>query len=315
MTSALVRKVSAVSVSRSPIPDIEFLGNRFVRGLEDSIRPEVKASIAGMVLEAEVTKLSTVTEGIAVPAMLGILELPGAGNQALVNVSADLAYHAIDLMMGGDAGSCPQPTTRSFTAIDCSLCERLLLAAAASFTTAVENSLDGPLDISFGLREIKQNITDVNIAPQNADILYINASLDIGDAARGGDIDIIVPLSVLDLLSASVTADGDDLVSVNDVWRKRMRRAVEEAEIPLTAVLHREAFTPNFLRELEVGMVLPIPAAAPSALPLIMDAGTKKEQHVGTAQLGAFDGRKVVKLNDTPAPTVIEHLKTAIRDG
>ena len=314
MSSALARKVSTVSVSRSPIPDIEFLGNRFVRGLEESIRPEVKASIAGMILEAEVTKLSTVTEGIAVPAMLGVLELPGAGNQVLVNVSADLAYHVIDLMMGGDAGSCPQPTTRSFTAIDCSLCESVLLAAAASFTEAIETSLDGPLDVGFKLADIKQNVTDVNIAPQNADILYINASLDIGDAARGGDVDILVPLSVLDLLCASVKTDSDDLVSVNDVWKKRMRRAVEEAEIPLTAVLHREGMTPSFLRELEVGMVLPVPAAAPSELKLLMDAGTKKEQLVGTAQLGAFDGKKVVKLNEAPDLVFTEHLKGAIKE-
>ena len=238
MESTLARKLATVGVSRSPIPDIELLGNRFVQSLEEELRGLLHTSISGMVLESEVTRLSNVTEGIPVPAMLGIIEFPGAPNQAMINISADLVFHIIDLLMGGDPAKCPMPTTRSFTHIDIALCQDVLKGTLSALERAISTSLDGAIEASFSLVDTRQNITDVNIASANADVLFINSSLDIGSAARGGDLDILVPLSVLDLVCASVHKEST-AVAVNDVWRARMKRAVSEAELPVTGVLHR----------------------------------------------------------------------------
>lgn len=312
MESTLARKIQTVGVSRSPIPDIEFLGNRFVQGLEEELRKLLHTSIAGMVLESEVTRLSNVTEGIPVPAMLGIVEFPGAPNQALINVSADLVFHLIDLLMGGDPAKCPMPTTRSFTHIDTALCQKVLTGTVRAFENAVEQALDGEIETSFKLVDTRQNITDVNIASGNADVLYINSSLDIGSAARGGDIDFLVPLSVLDLVCSSVHRESA-AVAINDVWRSRMKRAVAEAEIPLTAVLHRSRLTPEFLRELAVGDVLEVPRSAPQNVALVLDAGSRVEQELGRAKLGGYEGGKVVQLGADPNKAMLDHLAKAVR--
>ena len=312
MTSTLARKISTGGVSRSPVPDIEYLGNRFVQFLEEEFRQSLKTSVAGMVLESEVTRLSNVTEGIPVPAMLGIVQFPGANNQALIVASADLVFHLIDLLMGGDAGKCPMPTTRSFTKIDEALCNDLLERTIDAFKKAIEAALDGEIEASFSLVDTKQNITDVNLAAGNADVLYINSSLDIGSAARGGDIDILVPLSVLDLVCAAVKKETDTSLAVNDVWRARMTRAVAEAPIPLTAVLHRTRLTPEVLRSLAVGDVLEMPSSAPQNVSLVLDVGTKREQQLGTARLGAFEGSKVVKLGTEPDPKMLQYLGRAM---
>lgn len=315
MTSTLARKISTVGVSRSPIPDIEYLGNRFVQFLEEEFRQTLMTSVAGMVLESEVTRLQNVTEGIPVPAMLGVVQFPGASNQAMVVVSADLVFHIIDLLMGGDAGKCPMPTTRSFTKIDEALCETVLTRTLQAFERAIEASLEGEIEASFSLVDTKQNITDVNLASGNADVLFINSSLDIGSAARGGDIDILVPLSVLDLVCASIKRENDTTLAVNDVWRARMKRAVSEAPVPLTAVLHRTKLTPDVLRNLAVGDVLEIPKSAPQNVSLVLDVGTKREQDLGKARLGAFEGDKVVKLAADPDLTLQQYLKKAMGGG
>ena len=314
MESTLARKVSQVSVSRSPIPDIDYLANRFINALETTLKPLIKTSVAGSMAEAEVTKLGQITEGIPVPAMLGILGMPGAANQSMVHVSGELAFHFIDLIMGGDSSSTSQPSVRSYTDIDCAICGIAVRAVARAFEEAVELTLDGPLETKFELSSIIQNITDVNIAPQNADILTLNVVLDIGEAARTGTVNLIVPLSVLDLIRASVKSDVREVVSVNDVWRNRMRQAVEEAQIPLTAVLHRDRYTPSDLRALKVGQILPVPGKAPKELSLVLLPGQKNEQIFVEAQLGAYEGRKVVRLNETPNEVMVEYLQSAIQD-
>lgn len=315
MENVLAKKIGTGGTSRSPIADTERLGDLFVRMCETALRPVLQSTISGMVMETEVTKMASVAEGIPVPALLGVLSFPGAANSALINMSADLVYHIIDLRLGGDSGVCPVPTTRSFTAIDYVLCKPALLGMAHCFEDAVETVADGPLQDRFELTDIKQNITSVTIAPDNADVLVISASLDIGTAARGGDFDLIVPLSVLDVVRSAVDQrTSADKVAANDIWRVRMHKAVQEAEVALTAVLHRGSYKASFINNLEVGQVIPISGNATQTVSLVMKPGTMQETEFAVSRLGAFEGRKVLKLADDPNHTMVNYLRKSMND-
>jgi len=80
MENVLSRKLSSKGVGRSPISDTEKLGDLFVRLAEKNIGKILRVAVSGMVLESEVTRLSTVAEGIPVPALLGVLDLEGLSN-------------------------------------------------------------------------------------------------------------------------------------------------------------------------------------------------------------------------------------------
>jgi len=316
MENVLAKKLGTASVSRSPISDVEKLGDRFVRHLETALRPVLQSTISGMVMETEITKMATVSEGIPVPALLGVLGYPGAANRALINMSADLVYHIIDLRLGGDNGVCPVPTTRSFTGIDYALCRQTLKEVARSFEEAIEIISEGPLRDHFELTEIKQNITAVTIAPDNADVLQISASLDIGTAARGGDFDLIIPLSVLDVVRSAVDQRRTaDRVAANDIWRLRMKRAAQDAEVPLTALLHRGDFSAGFIDDLHVGQVIPIASTATGNVNMVLKPGTPQETNFVKCRLGTFEGRKVVKLSEDPNTDMVDYLKDATRDA
>ena len=312
MDNVLSRKVSANGVGRSPISNTDHLGEVFLRQLETSLMPILKVSVAGMVLETEVTRYSSVAEGIPVPALLGVLHFEGAETSLLVNMSADLVFHVVDLLMGGDPETCPTPTTRSFTAIDYALMNRVLEAIGDSLGRAVSILLDGALRTRFELVDIQQNITNTSVANDNADVLVINSSLDIGDAARGGDFDLIVPLSVLDIVRSSVEkAVRHSDANVKDIWRDRMRRAAREADVPINAVLHRASFKAQFLEDLEVGQVLPIPSNAPQNVAVVIKAAGNEETKIATAKLGAYEGQKVIKLTTSPLGGLVSYLSNA----
>ncbi len=316
MENVLSRKLSSKGVGRSPISDTEKLGDRFVRLAEKNIGRILRTSVSGMVLEAEVTRLSTVAEGIPVPAFLGVLDFEGAEASTLINLSADVVYHIVDLLMGGDPDTCPMPTTRSFTAVDYALLDDILEAISESFGDALSEMLGGALKKKFELVDIQQNITNVTIAPDNADVLLINTALDIGDAARGGDVDIVVPLSVLDIIRSSIekkVKKGDG--TVRDIWRERMKRAASEADIPLNAILHKATYKAQFLEELEVGQILPISSKAPQNVALVTNAKGSAPNDVATAKLGAFEGKKVLKLTTTPNADLLNYLTKVMSGG
>jgi len=313
MENVLARKLTTQGVGRSPIADIERLGDRFVRLVEREIGNILRVSVSGMVLETEVTRLSSVAEGVPVPALLGVLSFEGAEALTLINFSADAVFHIVDLLMGGDPETCPAPTTRSFTAIDYGLMEDMLHAVARSFEAALCDLLGAPLKASFILKDIQQNITNVAIAPDNADVLFINSALDMGDAARGGDLDLVVPLSVLDIVRSSIveTEKNEDL-SVKDIWRDRMKRAANEADIPLMAILHKAKYKAQYLEALEVGQIIPIPSKAPQNVAIVTRSNGRIETEVATAKLGAFEGKKVVKLVSEPNSSLVAYLSDVV---
>ena len=235
----LARKAGARRVGRSPLPDLELIGENFGRALEDALRPILKTTIGALILESTVSKLADVSDNIPVPSMLGLIEAENADRSALINLSSELVYHVVDMRMGGDAASSPPPTTRSFTGIDAQLCLDVFEAILSAFSRAVEESLGLPLDAGFRVTGHKQDINAVRIAPKSADVMLMTVSLDIGEAARSGDFDLIMPLSILDVLRAAFLHNEAVVVAApNDLWLTQMRQCAAAAEVPLHAVIH-----------------------------------------------------------------------------
>ena len=86
--SVLSQKLRHGGVARSPLADTELLGETFARGVEDRVRSLVKTLIGTNAAPARVAKLADATRRIAVPAMLGLVDVedadtPGPGRARL----------------------------------------------------------------------------------------------------------------------------------------------------------------------------------------------------------------------------------------
>ncbi len=313
-SGVLERKLSSRRVGRSPLPDLEMIGENFGRVLEENLRPILQTLVGALILDCEITKLTDVVDKIPVPSMLGVVENDNTDRLALVNLGSELVYNIVDMRMGGDAATAPHPTTRSFTAIDAQLCMDVFDAILRSFTRAVEESLGVPLETGFRVAGHKQDINTVRIAPKSADVMLISASLDIGEAARSGDFDLIMPLSMLDVVRASVIqSEMAETASPNDLWVLQMRRFAAEAEVPLHAVLHRESMPLAAVRMLEVGQMLTMPGTALAQVELVQAMGTEFQSTLAAGRLGMYEGGKVLKLTEPPDPQVQMQLERMVR--
>jgi flagellar motor switch protein FliM len=307
----LKRKLQQGGVARSPLPETDFIGETFARQLEEGFRPLVKTMVSAMVLECKIIKLTDALQDISVPTMLGLLEVEDTKAQGLLAIDTDLTYHLIDLMLGGDHTSAPAPITRSFTSIDMALCRLPLEALADAFMGSVASCFGRPVTKALSVIAQRQDVTQVRIAPDYVDVLVYNLALDIGEAARAGNLQLILPLATLDAVRAAVQ---DEIVEehdtqTHDLWKIQMRRAAVTAPVVINAVLHRRKMTIAALEALKPGDLLEIPAIAPNQIKLVVSQPGNKTAQIATGTLGVFQGSKVVKLDDAVDRRIHENLR------
>ena len=87
-----------------------------------------------------------------------------------------------------------------------------------------------------------------------------------------------------------------------------MRRAARMARVPLEAVLHKQGMSIAEAQNLQVGDVIEIPTRATEAIQLTLAQPDGKCTMFATAQLGAYQDRKVVKLDSAPDKRVESHI-------
>lgn len=313
--SVLSKKLRQGGVARSPLPDSELVGETLARSLEDRLRPLVKTLLGAEVAHPHVARLSEATGAISSPALLGVVEVEDADIPALIAIHADLAWHLIDLTLGGDPLSAPAPAARSLTAIDMALGRLHLEAVLAAFGAAIGAALGRPLPKALAIRDQRQQVAQLRLAPDYIDVLVIRVTLTLAEAGRRGVCDLILPLSTLDVIRASIEARATQAARErpNDLWKTQMRRAAAAAPVPVDAVLHRQSLSLAALQGLRVGQVIDIPRQAAQAIELTIPQPAGRTALIAAGQLGAFQGRKVVKLQTPVDPRLVHHVGRALR--
>lgn len=310
----LARKLGGGGAGRSPIAEIDAIGDAFSRLLEDRLRGALRTIVGAMILDCGVRRLSRVLEEVPVPAMIGVVDAEGAEDRALAVLSNDLVFHVVDLLLGGDAEEAPTPTARAITAIDEALAGDVAHTILACFTDAVRTTLDAPAP-ALSLSRFEQQVTTLRIAPDGADVLLVRVGLDIGEAARTGNFDLVIPLAVLDVIKNAATGAPRARAAARsrDLWAAHMSRVAAAAPVRMRAVLHRAPMQMAELRGLRAGQVLTIPASRRGEVELTID-GPGQGGVIAKGRLGALEGAKAIKIAEPPDPALAESLRRLIAE-
>ncbi|HRW13619.1 FliM/FliN family flagellar motor switch protein [Amaricoccus sp.] len=316
-TSVLSKKLRQGGVSRSPLAETDLIVESFARGTEDRLRPLIKTMINVTVGAVAVTKLAQAIGGITSPAVLGIVDVEDADTPALIACDADLAYHLVDLMLGGDPALSPEPAARAFSSIDMALCRLHLDAILQAFVHAVGVGLGRPLTKTLRIRDQRQSTSQLRLAPDYIDVLTFAASVSLGEAGRTGTISLVLPLSALDVIRASIQARNLQAARErpNDLWKALMRRAAATAPVRVDAVLHRQKMSLAALQNLHIGQVLEIPRQAVEEIRLTIPQPAGRTAVLATGHLGGYQDNKVVRLAAPPDARVVAHIARALRAG
>lgn len=312
--SVLTKKLRQGGVARSPLAETDVIVESLGRGIEDRLRSMVKTMVGVTVDTVAVSKLAVATSRIAAPATMGVIEVEDADTPALVACDAALSNHLIDLTLGGDPASTPEATARPFTAIDMALGRLHLDAVLQAFTHALGVGFGRPLTKALRIRDQRQNLSQLRLAPDYIDVLTFAASVSLGEAGRTGRVSIVLPLSALDAIRASIqTRNETARERPNDLWKALMRRAAANAPVQVDAVLHRQRLSLAALQALRVGQVIEIPRQAVEEIRLTIPQPAGRTALLATGRLGGYQDRKVVKLATAPDPRVAGHVNRALR--
>lgn len=130
-----------------------------------------------------------------------------------------------------------------------------------------------------GARALALALDDVPLA-------QVMLRFDLGSGARQGTLSLLIPQAGKPVSKASAS------------WRAAMKRAVDDAPVALSAVLHRQVLSLADVEGLRVGDTLTLPRTAAAAIMLEAD-----ETKVGPFKLGQISGQKALRrVASSPQP-------------
>ena len=190
-----------------------------------------------------------------------------------------------------------------------------LEAVLGAFGQAIGASLGRPLTKGLAIRDLRQNLSQLRLAPDYIDVLALGMDLTLGEAGRSGRVLLVLPLSALDVIRASIQARNLQAARdrPNDLWKTLMRRAAANAPVRVDAVLHRQTLTLAALQSLHVGQVLEIPRQAVEEIRLAIPQPGGRTALLAEGRLGAYQDNKVIKLATPPDRRIVAHIERALR--
>lgn len=293
--SVVSRKIESARKISSPIPKMDEVLAKFSKNVEKGARAYIGSVVEAMILDHEIKTFSDVLDGISMPAMIGVIDVDGKERAALLNLDLDLVYHVVDLRMGGLPTELPEFVARRPTAIDWSMCQPLVQIALDSLSMALAECFGRTNIVEFECGNFEHLPMLANIVQDTADVLCVQVSLDIGEAARSGNFELVLPLAALDAIKASIGKSSQVKADGKDAWGDHMLDVVLSTEIELTPVLQSTPFSVAQLSKLEIGQVLPLEPDAHRNVSLNVTVGDEAVALAG-GRLGALKGMKAIKL-------------------
>ncbi|MEM6933955.1 MAG: FliM/FliN family flagellar motor switch protein [Pseudomonadota bacterium] len=304
MTSAnnvLTRKVADSRVSRSPVAQLDLVGDVFTKILDEELWRILRHLTSTKVITCEVRKLSEFLDKVASPTMLAIIDVAGCKDRQLINVSSGLVNMIVDLRLGGDPSRTNPTTVRAITEIDMTLCEDFIERVLHAFSRAMAMALEATDIPKLSLLEYEQYSSLVSIAPDNADVLVIKATIETQADPKGAEFDFVIPLSALDTFKSATKNSA--LIEMSDtsadLWHDHMKQVASLSAAHMNAVLHSFTMEAQDLEELTAGQVIALPRQCLTSVDLVIE-GTSAQSPLATGRLGNLEGQKAVRLTVPP---------------
>ncbi|MEM8537876.1 MAG: FliM/FliN family flagellar motor C-terminal domain-containing protein [Pseudomonadota bacterium] len=184
-----------------------------------------------------------------------------------------------------------RPPTRT----DYSLAMPLVRSFLAAFPGAVmRTELDGWLDGAAATDRFA-NARAAGLILSDCEYRTVSMHVDLGVAEREGCVLLALPLH------GAIDPDADQAPDETP-WHKAFPENVVAAPARLTALLHRFHMPLAAANDLKVGKMVHLPGSTVEGVKLLSDDG----HVVATAKLGQMGGKRAVRLESAPAPTLVD---------
>lgn len=221
-----------------------------------------------------------------------------AATFGMAGCCANLRAALIEVQTTGKIAS-TAASDRAATDADAALCSGFIADALAQAHHDLEQVPLAPWRTPFRPAGLYPAVRAMGLSIEDVPLTLMTLSLDLGSGARQGTLRLLIPQP-----AAAVTGrrTGGD-------WQRALRRAVDDAPVPLQAVLHRKTMSLSDVQALVEGDMLTLPRSAADKIMLVAS-----ETCVGPFKLGQIGGQKALRRQPTapppgpaPAPDPLHH--------
>jgi flagellar motor switch protein FliM len=239
-------------IVRRRIPTLEMLNERFSKYLRSSLfkflhrSPEI--SISGI----RIQKFSEYIYGLRVPTNMNIIRFSPLRGRALIVIEPNLIFTAVDNFFGGGGQHYNTAEVREFTLTEMRVIQILIDMIFSDLKEAWEPVM--ALNFEYISSEINPHFANIVGAEDIVVISTVNVVLEGG----GGDINIVMPYSMIEPIRALLDAIGDDSDESDIEWKIALRNEILGTGMSMNSLLVEKNMSIREILQLKKGDVIPV---------------------------------------------------------
>jgi len=242
---------------RGRLPGLDVVLGRFVRDLRDALATFFGQVPAVTIEGVEIMKFASFSERLAQPVGLLVFRLSPLRGQGLLVIRPPFLSAVLQIVFGGMPGRKLTAVSREFSAIEQRVMERVgrrileELRAAWKPVAPLECSLD----------RIETNPLFAAVAASHELVMHVDVRVEL-EGVEGCGFSVCIPNTSLDpvreVLSRALAGDDREGEAIKQEWAQRLRAAVGEAPIEVSARLGRATLSMREVLGLKAGDLVPL---------------------------------------------------------
>jgi flagellar motor switch protein FliM len=236
--------------TRIRMPAFDLINERMARSLRVSLYNLLRRPLEIAVMPMQVRKFSDYAQSLALPSNLNLVRINPLRGSALFALDPALVFAVVDNFFGGN-GRQQKTEGREFAPTEMRVIQMLLRAAFNDMREAWAPI--AAIDIEFVKAEVNPSFAQIAAPAEPVVICGFQLALEGG----GGDMQVVLPLSMLEPLKEVLEAGASASAVQDDRWLASLKEDIQDAEIELTTMLGHASVTVSQLVNLKPGDVIP----------------------------------------------------------
>ncbi|MGZ8163619.1 MAG: flagellar motor switch protein FliM [Methylobacter sp.] len=239
-------------IVRRRIPTLEMINERFSKYLRNSLFKFLHRSPEIFISDIQIQKFSEYIRGLCVPTNLNIIRFSPLRGRALIVIQPNLIFTAVDNFFGGGGQLSNTAEAREFTLTEMRVIQILIDMIFNDLKQAWEPVME--LNFEYMSSEINPHFANIVGAEDIVVISTVNIALEGG----GGDINIVMPYSMIEPIRALLDTIGDDSDETDIQWKLALRNEILEAEVSVNSPMVEKTLSIREVLHLKKGDVIPV---------------------------------------------------------
>jgi flagellar motor switch protein FliM len=237
--------------TRVRMPAFDLINERMARSLRVSLYNLIRRPLEIAVMPMQVRKFADYAQSLALPSNLNLIRINPLRGNALFALDPALVFAVVDNFFGG-TGRQQKTEGREFAPTEMRVIQMLLRAAFNDMREAWAPV--AAIEVEFLKSEVNPSFAQIAAAAEPVVICGFQLALEGG----GGDMHVVLPLSMIEPLKDVLESGGSTVGSVQDGrWLASLKEDIQDAEIELSTMLGHASVKLSQLVNLKPGDVIP----------------------------------------------------------